>query len=550
VSSFVDTTDIVESEQPEAADRDSFDVRRHVGVAAVLGATSLAMAVAYLIRVVGGGSWLDWTILAVMIGLAAAYGSALLDVRAPLLVVDRHGVRFRRGRTWTGVAWPDIELVEHLPRRGLLRDGFLLVARADHDDDLTVPLSLSTRVVGVDRRDLSERLADLSGGATEVVEIDPSMGTGEEWWEQENQTPADEAADEPADTPPRTPARTPDPAPPSTTVVASPTPIPLRDLRQAIRADVERQATAGANALKLDPAHDESSSRRLPEADALRQAADRPGSGAADDTVVWAAGVTPIASPGEPVETLVIDDFVVEPAADPVVGPELAAARTRLGLSVDQLADRTRIRPHVIESIEVDDFVPCGGDFYARGHLRTLARVLAVDVAPLLASYDEKYADAPVDPRRVFEAELATAGGSIRGTRGGPNWSVLVAAVMAVILVWSIARLVMDNTEPVTPPNPFSDGSGGPNNKTVGAADPVPVVLTAAGGGARVVVRDADGEIAYDGQLSFGQSVSLHAAPPVRVSTTDGSLEVSIDGEDRGPLGATGQQGQNTYVVR
>ena len=135
----------------------------------------------------------------------------------------------------------------------------------------------------------------------------------------------------------------------------------------------------------------------------------------------------------------------VEPAADPVIGPELAAARTRLGLSVDQLAERTRIRPHVIESIEVDDFAPCGGDFYARGHLRTLARVLGVDVAPLLASYDERYADAPINPRRVFEAELATgADGSIRGTRGGPNWSVLVAAVMALVLVWSIARLVMD----------------------------------------------------------------------------------------------------------
>ncbi len=91
-----------------------------------------------------------------------------------------------------------------------------------------------------------------------------------------------------------------------------------------------------------------------------------------------------------------------------MVGPQLAAARERLRLSVDQLADRTRIRPHVIEAIEIDDFAPCGGDFYARGHLRTLARVLGVDVAPLLATYDDKYADAPIDPRRVFEAELAT----------------------------------------------------------------------------------------------------------------------------------------------
>ena len=73
-----------------------------------------------------------------------------------------------------------------------------------------------------------------------------------------------------------------------------------------------------------------------------------------------------------------------------MVGPELAAARDpAAALTVDQLAERTRIRPHVIESIEVDDFAPCGGDFYARGHLRTLARVLGVDVTPLLATYDD-----------------------------------------------------------------------------------------------------------------------------------------------------------------
>ena len=146
-----------------------------------------------------------------------------------------------------------------------------------------------------------------------------------------------------------------------------------------------------------------------------------------EETQVWGDRVRPIATAGNAVEPLLIDDFAVEPADDPVIGPELVAARTRLGLTVDQLAERTRIRPHVIESIEVDDFAPCGGDFYARGHLRTLARVLGVDVAPLLASYDERYADAPIDPRRVFEAELAT-GATARSAapaaaRTGRCWS-------------------------------------------------------------------------------------------------------------------------------
>ena len=286
--------------------------------------------------------------------------------------------------------------------------------------------------------------------------------------------------------------------------------------------------TVGANALNLDPdSSDGSATRSLPELGMLRR--------------------------GEPdTHTLLIGDAASDspPPADPVVGPQLAAARQRLGLSVDQLAERTRIRPHVIEAIEVDDFAPCGGDFYARGHLRTLSRMVGLDVTPLLTSYDERYSAAPISPRRVFEAELATVpGGSIRGTRGGPNWSVLIAAVMALVLAWSVARLIMDSPVPIAD-KPILNGSSGPNNTTTTVGEPVTVALTAAGGGAEVVVRDGAGEIVFKGSVAFGETRTLEVAPPVRVQSSDGSLELSVAGEDHGALGATGQDAQDTFVVR
>ena len=157
--------------------------------------------------------------------------------------------------------------------------------------------------------------------------------------------------------------------------------VPMRETRHALRAQVTRDtpATVLGNAALLPDADEHGRRPSLPESRELR----RPGGVDLDHEApdAWydAGRVRPISTLGEPVEALVIDDFVTEPAYDPVIGPELAAARTRLGLSVDQLAERTRIRPHVIESIEVDDFAPCGGDFYARGHLRTLARVLGID---------------------------------------------------------------------------------------------------------------------------------------------------------------------------
>jgi hypothetical protein len=170
--------------------------------------------------------------------------------------------------------------------------------------------------------------------------------------------------------------------------------------------------------------------------------------------------IRPISTLGDPVAPLVIDDYVTEPAYDPVIGPEITAARTRLGLSVDQLAERTRIRPHVIESIEVDDFAPCGGDFYARGHLRTLARILGKDPAPLLASFEERYATAPVNARRVFEAELATGmTGSMRSTAGGPNWGLMVGVVLTLVLIWGVLRLFTAAPDPAELPTPVINGA-------------------------------------------------------------------------------------------
>jgi cytoskeleton protein RodZ len=140
-------------------------------------------------------------------------------------------------------------------------------------------------------------------------------------------------------------------------------------------------------------------------------------------------GETPPPLPPEPepqTEPMPVpEETAPDPAAYPVIGPVIAEARELLGLSVDELATRTRIRPHVIEAIEVDDFGPCAGDFYARGHLRALSRVLGVDPAPLLEHFDERYVSEPINARRVFEAELA-AGAAGPGTSTAPagaRWS-------------------------------------------------------------------------------------------------------------------------------
>jgi cytoskeleton protein RodZ len=326
---------------------------------------------------------------------------------------------------------------------------------------------------------------------------------------------------------------------------------PLRDTRPGLRAEatLDLAPTEGSAALhpeEVEPPAEGREMRRPGSVDLVFERVDL------DDRV------RPISTLGDPVEPLVIDDYVTEPAYDPVIGPELTAARTRLGLSVDELAERTRIRPHVIESIEVDDFAPCGGDFYARGHLRTLARILGKDPEPLLEKFEERYATAPVNARRVFEAELATGmTGSIRSTVGGPNWGLLAGVVLSLFLVWGVARLF--TTEPVEMveiPAPVLDGSAGldsgypagPGQDGPAAVEPVNVRLTASEADVRVMVRDADGMVVFSGELVLGERKTLRVAPPVRVRAADGgAVEVRVDGRDRGSLGEAGEPARRTF---
>ena len=75
-------------------------------------------------------------------------------------------------------------------------------------------------------------------------------------------------------------------------------------------------------------------------------------------------------------------------------------------------------------------------------------------------------------------------------------------------------------------------------------------MFTAAGGGTKLKVRDGQGDLVFDGDLAFGQSASLDVSPPIRVWASDGSVTATIDGEERGALGETGEETSGTYVAR
>jgi cytoskeletal protein RodZ len=133
------------------------------------------------------------------------------------------------------------------------------------------------------------------------------------------------------------------------------------------------------------------------------------------------------------------------------LGSDLSAAREAAGLTLLDVSERTRIRQTVIAHIEADDFTLCGGDVYARGHIRTLAKVAGIDPEPLVAEFDRLHAPQAPTAAEVFEAETAT-----ERERRGPNWTAAMAAVVIVLLVIAGFQLLR--------------GGGGSGSPTAGGA--------------------------------------------------------------------------------
>ena len=78
-------------------------------------------------------------------------------------------------------------------------------------------------------------------------------------------------------------------------------------------------------------------------------------------------------------------------------GRMIRAARLERGLSIDDLAEATKLRASILTAMEDDDFSHCGGAVYARGQLRGLAGVLGLDPDDLVDAFNEGLRDNPID---------------------------------------------------------------------------------------------------------------------------------------------------------
>jgi cytoskeleton protein RodZ len=126
------------------------------------------------------------------------------------------------------------------------------------------------------------------------------------------------------------------------------------------------------------------------------------------------------------------------------VGSELSRARQERRLSVEDVAADTRIRSTLIRAIEDDNFDLCGGSVYARGHIRSIARVVGTDPVPLLAEFDRGHEGAA--PAALTLAAAPTDHQAVaRSERHGPNWAAAMVAVLVIVIAAALVPFIMNH---------------------------------------------------------------------------------------------------------
>jgi Helix-turn-helix domain/Domain of unknown function (DUF4115) len=113
------------------------------------------------------------------------------------------------------------------------------------------------------------------------------------------------------------------------------------------------------------------------------------------------------------------------------IGDALAAGRREAGLTITQVSQRTCIRETIVRGIERGDYSACGGDFYARGHIRSIARAVGLDPEELVREYDATQgAQQQITAADVFQPFTPVK----LKERRRANWSIVLLAGLIAVL--------------------------------------------------------------------------------------------------------------------
>jgi cytoskeletal protein RodZ len=227
------------------------------------------------------------------------------------------------------------------------------------------------------------------------------------------------------------------------------------------------------------------------------------------------------------------------------IGDVLAAERRQADLTITQVSQRTCIRETIIRGIERGDYSACGGDFYARGHIRSIARVVGADPDALVREYDLEHGA----PQAITAADVFEPSAPIKmKERRRPNWSAAMALALTLVVgfvayqAWhssGVSRVAAQGAGSPVPKHTATKPQPSPTAAPSPAAARAVVIHLTAVEACWVQLTTASGRVIFSGIVNGGtgerwtehQAVSLVLGNP-------GGIALTVNGKNLGSPGS------------
>ncbi len=133
----------------------------------------------------------------------------------------------------------------------------------------------------------------------------------------------------------------------------------------------------------------------------------------------------------------------------PSVGEQLKTARTKLGVTIKEVAQATKIQPWVLEAVEADRLASTMSPIYSRSFVSAYAKYLQLDPKPLLTvlfpeaapvqAVAAKAKAAPAKTRTVAVTAKAVAAATAKRTTSAPARPAVLAEVAEPVAMQTVA---------------------------------------------------------------------------------------------------------------
>jgi cytoskeleton protein RodZ len=247
------------------------------------------------------------------------------------------------------------------------------------------------------------------------------------------------------------------------------------------------------------------------------------------------------------------------------LGSMISKARKDAGLSIDDLSAATNIRGPLIREMEANNFSQCGGETYARGHLRNIAIKLDVDPQIFLTAFEDEQMQVDRTMRDLLvENNVMREPKEVRKV----SWKVLVTISIATLFVAGLAQIIVSNdSAPDIPvaieetPTPTESPEATPeptvpeeivptDEATVSTGQGVQVVISAVRAKSWLFVSDSSGRVLFSGQVANGVTKTFTTDVQLNLKIGNaGGVELSVNGKKIDSVGADGQVVSVSYGV-